>query len=141
MSPKQISPKDSGASNSPGNLELDHSSVSWSARKLVRDNDQDPTTHSQEWQQDHNPFWGTRKLVRSGDIASSVQTTSAYAHTRTFSRCARSHAPCDHMFGSRLDDLFVCLKCHFIIGHVFVECSFNPRFLPFSYHLLPHRRH
>ena len=25
-----------------------------------------------------------------------------------------------------LDDLFVCLKSHIIIGHVFVECSFDP---------------
>ena len=46
-----------GCSNSPANQELDQSSVLWSARKLVRDSDQDSTTHSQEWQQHDNPFW------------------------------------------------------------------------------------
>ena len=55
-----------------------------------------------------------------------TDNTSPYARTRTFSRCARSHARCDHTFGSRLDDLCVCFKSHFIIGHVFVECSFDP---------------
>ena len=30
--------------------------------------------------------------------------------TRTFSRCARSHARCDHTFGSRLDDVCVPQK-------------------------------
>ena len=59
--------------------------VLWTARRikswirvlfleLVRDSDPDPTTHSQEWQQDDNPFWGTRKLVRSGQCASSAST-------------------------------------------------------------------
>ena len=36
-SAKQTSPNDLGASNGPGNHELDQTSVSWSARKLVRD--------------------------------------------------------------------------------------------------------
>ena len=40
----------------------------------MRDNDQDPTTHSQEWQQDDNPFWCTRTLVRRGECASSGST-------------------------------------------------------------------
>ena len=31
----------------------------------------------------------------------SVQTTLHSTHTRTLSRCARSHARCDHTFGSR----------------------------------------
>ena len=58
-----------------------------------------------------------------------VQTTPHRSHTRAFfSRCARSYARCDHTFGSRLDDLFVYLKSHFIIGHVFVECSFDHPF-------------
>ena len=48
LSAKKTSPKDSGASNSPGNQELDRRSVSGSARKLARDNNQDPTAHSQE---------------------------------------------------------------------------------------------
>ena len=30
-----------------------------------------------------------------------TDNTSPYARTRTFSRCARSHARCDHTFGSR----------------------------------------
>ena len=51
LSARQTSPRDSGASNSLGNYELDRSSASWSARKLVRDNDQDPTSHSHKWQQ------------------------------------------------------------------------------------------
>ena len=49
-----------------------------------------------------------------------------HAHTRIFSRNARSHARCDHTFGSSFDDLFVCLKSHFLIGCVFVECSLDP---------------
>ena len=40
---KKISTKDSGASDSPENEELDQSSVSWSARKLLQNNDQGPT--------------------------------------------------------------------------------------------------
>ena len=32
-------------------------------REPVRDSSQDPTTHSQQWQQDDNPFRGARKLV------------------------------------------------------------------------------
>ena len=36
-----------------------------------------------------------------------------------------------------LDDLFVCLESHFIIGHVFVERSFVP-VSSFSHHLLLH---
>ena len=39
MRAKQTSPKDSGDSNRPENQELDQSSVSWSARKLVRGDD------------------------------------------------------------------------------------------------------
>ena len=63
----------------------------------------------------------------SGEPSLCTDNTSPYAHTRAlFSRCARSDARCDHTFGSRLDDLFVCLKSRFIIGHVFVGCSFNP---------------
>ena len=48
LSAKQTSPKDSGVSDRPATQELDQSSLSWSARKLVRDNNQDPTTLSQE---------------------------------------------------------------------------------------------
>ena len=47
---RKTSPQDSSASNIPANQEFDQSSVSWSARKLVRNNSQDPTAHSQEWQ-------------------------------------------------------------------------------------------
>ena len=31
-----------------------------------------------------------------------TENTSPYAHTRTYSRCVRSHARCDHTFGSRV---------------------------------------
>ena len=44
-----------------GTHELDQSFVSWSARKLFRDNNQDPATHSEEWQQDDNQF-GRRRM-------------------------------------------------------------------------------
>ena len=44
------------ASNSLENQELDPTFVSSSARKLLRDNNQDPTPHSQELQQYDNPF-------------------------------------------------------------------------------------
>ena len=63
-----------------------------------------------------------------------VSITPQQTHTRTFSGCARSHARCDHPFGSRASR-FVCVcasKSHFIIGHVFVECSFDPAFFFFS---------
>ena len=62
-----------------------------------------------------------------------VRTTHALflaAHARTPDVITR--------LAQGLDDLFVCLKNHSIIGHVFVECSFGPRFLLFSLHLLPH---
>ena len=36
-----------------------------------------------------------------------------------------------------LGDLFVCLNSHFIIGHVSVECIFDPA-SSISHHLLPH---
>ena len=36
-----------------------------------------------------------------------TEDTSPYAHTRTFSRCARSHARCDDTFGSRASRLKV----------------------------------
>ena len=39
LNAKQSSPKDAGASDSPVSQELDHSSVSWSTRKLVRGDD------------------------------------------------------------------------------------------------------
>ena len=70
LSAKKTSPQDPSASNSPGNQELDRSS----AGKLVRDNNQDPTAHSQERRQDDTLSWSTRKLVRSGESASSGST-------------------------------------------------------------------
>ena len=44
LSAKETHPQDSSGSNSPGNQELDQSSVSWSARKLVRDNKKRPNS-------------------------------------------------------------------------------------------------
>ena len=56
-----------------------------------------------------------------------TENTSPYAHTRTFSRCARLRTPdVSTHFAQGLDDSFVCFKNHSIIGHVFVECSFDP---------------
>ena len=53
-----------------------------------------------------------------------TDNTSPYAHTRIF---FAAHATCDHTFGSRAWRFSVCLeKSHFIIGRVFVECSFDP---------------
>ena len=71
---KQSSSIDSGASNSPGTQKLDQSSLSRGTGKPARDSSQDPTTHSQELQQDGNPFRGARKLVRSGVCESSGST-------------------------------------------------------------------
>ena len=48
-----------------------------------------------------------------------TDNTSPHAHTRTFSRCARLRTP-------DVITRLVCLKNHSIIGHVFVECSFDP---------------
>ena len=74
LSAKKTPPQDSSASSSPGNQELDQSSVSSSGRKLMRDNNQVPTAHSQERRQDDTRSSGTRKLVRSGESASSGST-------------------------------------------------------------------
>ena len=86
-------PVDPSAPHSHGNQELDQSSVSWSARKLVRNNNQDPTTHSQEWRPDDTPSSGTRKVVRSGESAnlSEHQETGDIQIRRTrfkFHKCA-----------------------------------------------------
>ena len=54
--------------------EFDQSFVTSSARKLVRNNNQDPTAHSQERRQDDTLSSSTRKLVRSGESASSAST-------------------------------------------------------------------
>ena len=74
LSAKKTLRKILSASKSAENQELDQSSVSWSARKLVRKNNQDPTAHSQERRQDDTPSGCTRKLVRSGESASSGRT-------------------------------------------------------------------
>ena len=47
-------------------------------------------------------------------------------NTRIFSRCALLRTPdVSTRLDQRFADLFVCFKSHFIIGHVFVECSFD----------------
>ena len=51
--------------------EFDQSFVTSSTRKLVRNNNQDPTAH---WWQDDTLSSSTRKLVRSGESASSAST-------------------------------------------------------------------
>ena len=61
-------------SNSPENQGLGQSYVSSSVRKLVRNSNQDPTAYSQERRQDDTLSSSTRKLVRSGESASSLST-------------------------------------------------------------------
>ena len=68
LSARKTPPQDSSASNSPKNQELDQ------VRKLVRNNDQDPTAYSQERRQDDTPSSSTRQLVRSSESASSAST-------------------------------------------------------------------
>ena len=74
LSAKKTPPQDSSASNSPGNQELDRSYVSPSVRKLMRNSNQDPTSYSQERQQDDTQSSSHRKLGRSGESASSAST-------------------------------------------------------------------
>ena len=74
LSAKQTSSVDSGASCSPGNQELGRNSVSGDTGKPVKDSSQDPTTHSQEWQQDDNLIRGARKLAQSGECEGSGST-------------------------------------------------------------------
>ena len=48
---------------------------------------------------------------------------------RTRALCLAVHARTPNVItrlSQGLDDLFVCLKSQFIIGHVYVECSFDP---------------
>ena len=71
---RNLTPQDSSATNSPGNQELDQSYVSLFVRKLVRNNNQDPTAYSQERRQDDTLSSGTRKPVRSGESANSTST-------------------------------------------------------------------
>ena len=69
------------------------------------------------------------------------ENTSQYAHTRTFLRCASSHARCDHTFGSRAWR-FVCVpKKPFHPWSCLCWMFLRPRFLLFSLHWLPHWRH
>ena len=63
---KQTSSRDPCASFSPENQESGRISVFGSSGRPARDRSQNPTTHSQEWQEDDNPSRGTRKPARSG---------------------------------------------------------------------------
>ena len=56
-----------------------------------------------------------------------IQRTLHRTHTRALFLAAHARTPdvFTHL-AQGLDDLFVCLKNHSIIGHVFVECSFDP---------------
>ena len=74
LSTKQTSSVDSGASCSLVNQEFCRNSVSGDTGKPVKDSSQDPTTHSQEWQQDDNLIRGARKLAQSGECESSGST-------------------------------------------------------------------
>ena len=64
LSEKHTTSIDSGASHGPVNQEMGLTSFSGSTGKLARDRSQNPTTHSQERQEDGNPFRGTGKLAR-----------------------------------------------------------------------------
>ena len=64
--PRQTASLDSGASNVPGNPDLDSISVPGSTGTLVRDRVKNPATSSQEWQKDNPCPGSTRKLVQSG---------------------------------------------------------------------------
>ena len=57
-------PRTPHASYGPGNQELGQNYVSGSTGKLARHRSQNPTTHSQEWQEDDNPFQCTWKRAR-----------------------------------------------------------------------------
>ena len=55
-----------------------------------------------------------------------VQTTPHRTHARALFLAAHARTPdVITRLAQGLDVLFVCLKSHFIIGHVFVECSFD----------------
>ena len=87
---------DSGASNVPGNPELDSNSVSGSTGALGRDRVQNPATSSQVWQKDDNPCQGTRRLVRSGvcersgSIGKLVQGVNQLARTTQYADLRQS---------------------------------------------------
>ena len=61
---KQTTSIDSGASYGPGKQELGHNSVSGSTEKLARHRSHNPTTHSQECEEDDYPFRCTWKPAR-----------------------------------------------------------------------------
>ena len=57
----------------------------------------------------------------------SAQTIPRRTHTRAHFLAAHPRTPdVITRWAPGLDDLFVCLKNHFIIGHVFDECPFDP---------------
>ena len=61
------------------------------------------------------------------NVTGGVQTTPRNTNTRALFLAAHARTPnMITRLAQGLDDLFVCLKSHFIIGHVFVECSFDP---------------
>ena len=56
-----------------------------------------------------------------------VQRTPQHTNTRALFLAARARTTdVITRLAQGLDDLFVCLKSHFILGHVCVECSFDP---------------
>ena len=56
-----------------------------------------------------------------------VQTTPYRTHTRALFLPAHARTPgVITRLAQGLDDLLVCRKSHLIIGHVIVECSFDP---------------
>ena len=61
------------------------------------------------------------------NVTGRVHRTPHRTHTRALFLAAHARTPdAVTRLGQGLGDLFVCLNSHSIIGHVFVECSFNP---------------
>ena len=71
---KKTAPQDSRDSNRPQNEELVQSAVSWSARKVRWNGNQDPTAYSQERQQDDTQSSSARKLGRRDELSGSARS-------------------------------------------------------------------
>ena len=61
------------------------------------------------------------------NVTIGVHRTPLRTHTRALFLAVHARTPdVITRLGQGLGNLFVCLKSHSIIGHVFVECSFDP---------------
>ena len=74
-------------------------------------------------------FWqfNVQTVATSMNVTRGVHRTPLRTHTRALFLTVHARTPdVVARLGQGLGDLFVCLKSHSIIGHVFVECSFDP---------------